>query len=100
MPSIWRRMFERAAAGSPAQQRALLSDDYREVFRTPAGQRVLADILRRSRVLDTVFDANPTVAAYGEGQRRVGLEIVELINADPDAMLKMAASGQTEELFR
>lgn len=99
MAAIFRWPWERKAGRDAAVERALLSDAYREVFRTPDGQRVLADILRRARVLDTVFDASPTVAAYGEGMRRVGLEIVQMINEDPDAMLKLAASGQTEELF-
>lgn len=100
MPSIFRWIREAAEKQNRMRERALLIEDYQEVFRTPAGQRVLADILRRNRVIDDTFDPVPTVAAYHEGRRRAALEIVELINDDPDAAWRLAATGETEEMFK
>jgi hypothetical protein len=100
MPSIFRWIREAVGKQNRRRERALLIEDYQEVFRTQAGQRVLADILRRNRVIDDTFDPAPTVAAYHEGRRRAALEIVELINDDPDAAWRLAATGETEELFK
>jgi hypothetical protein len=101
MPPIWHTHAARRAqsAQDMADARRALLDDYRLTFATPHGQRVLADIMRRARVMDTTFHPDPYVAACQEGQRRAALEIVQAINADPDAQLRMARGGDTEDLF-
>jgi hypothetical protein len=99
MPRIWlphwvRKKHDAAAA------RALLLEDYRNTFGTEAGQRVLADLLRRHQVMDSTYVAgDPMGTAYSEGKRRVALEIIEMINADPDAHRRLATTGYTEELL-
>lgn len=106
MAKIWKRWRERLRGQSPQEQerqaleeRVLLGDDYRFVFGSPAGQRVLADILHRAGLMADTYDAHPTNAAYAQGKRRVALDIVELINADPDDRLRLARTGETEALF-
>lgn len=106
MARIWQLWRERPRGETPAQaqqrelsERALLSDDYRHVFASEPGQRVLADILRRAGVMQDCFDAHPPIAAYNEGKRRMGLEIIEMINADPADQEHLARSGNTESLF-
>lgn len=106
MPRIWQLWRDRGRGESPQQQqrrqedeRAVLAGEYRATFATPTGQRVLADILRRAGVMSTTFDAHPPNAAYAEGKRRIGLEIIEMINADPADQDRLALTGHTEELF-
>ena len=81
------------------QALAALASDYGDLFRSPAGQRVLAHILQRNRVFDTTFDATPTVAAFQEGKRRAALEILEMVNADPTAWQRMVDQDDTGALF-
>lgn len=50
--------------------------DFKKVFGTPAGQRVLTQILLWGRVNKTVFDKEPTVMALKEGERNMALKIV------------------------
>ena len=86
-----------AEAASRLQQ---LRTDYRVVFGSDAGQRVLADLMERLGVSQTSFrPGQPDMTAYHEGRRRAALEIVEIITADPTAPVRMIAQGDTEELF-
>jgi hypothetical protein len=39
------------------------------------------------------------VAAYNEGRRRMALEIIEMLNADPAQLDRLALTGDTENLF-
>lgn len=100
MALIWQFWRERRRDEDPMEARAFLAEDYRITFGSPMGQRVLADILRRAGVMQTTFDAHPPTAAFNEGRRRIGLEIIEMINADPAPQQAMATTGNTEELFR
>lgn len=82
------------------QARAELVHDYKHVFGTEPGGRVLADILRRAQVINDPMRPSDRETAYALGMRRLGMEIVEMINADPDAQLAMLRTGETEELYR
>ncbi|MFN0183046.1 MAG: hypothetical protein ACKVQR_04420 [Aquabacterium sp.] len=82
------------------QARAELVHDYKHVFGTQPGERVLADILRRAQVINDPMRPSDRETAYALGMRRLGMEIVEMINADPDAQLAMLRTGETEELYR
>jgi DNA-binding GntR family transcriptional regulator len=106
MPRIWQFWREQRRDETPeqaqqrqAEARAALADDYHLVFASPVGQRVLADILRRAEVMQSSFAADPMQTAFNEGRRRIGLEIIEMCNADPAAQQRMAQQGMTEELF-
>jgi hypothetical protein len=106
MPRIWKFWREQPRGESPDQrdarlqaERAALADDYRFVFATEPGQRVLADILRRGGIMTDTYDAHPPNAAYAQGKRRLALEIVEMINADPAGRDRLALTGATESLF-
>lgn len=81
------------------QQRRALALAYRRAFATPDGQEVLADILRRGQVMQTTFDVDARVSAYNEGRRRMALEIIEMLNADPAQLNQLALTGETETLF-
>ena len=103
---IWKFWRDRGRGETPEQQeqrqrdeRAMLAMDYRFVFGSEAGQRVLADILHKAGVMAETYDAHLPNMAYASGKRRLGLDIVEMINADPADQQRMALSGQTEDLF-
>jgi hypothetical protein len=103
MPSLfhrWRDRRRERSAAEIAADRAGLVADYRFVFASEAGQRVLADLLRRAGVLAHAYDAHPHNHAYAEGKRAIGLELIEMINADPAAHDGLARTGETEELYR
>jgi hypothetical protein len=106
MPAIWKLWRDRGRGETAAQQaqrqleeRATLAADYRFVFGNEAGQRVLADILHRAGVMLDPYDAHPPNAAYNAGKRRTGLDIIEMINADPADQQRLGTTGQTEDLF-
>jgi hypothetical protein len=52
-----------------------LRKDYTEVFKSEAGQRVLADLKRTCFYYTPTLDVMPHVMAYNEGQRNVILHI-------------------------
>lgn len=106
MPRIWQFWRDRGRGETAAQQeqrlrdeRTMLAIDYRFVFGTEPGQRVLADILRRAGVMAETYDAHLPNMAYAAGRRRMGLDIIEMINADAAVQDRLALTGQTEELF-
>jgi hypothetical protein len=98
MPSIWRTIFK--TRDDAAQQAQAVRVAYRAVFASPMGQEVLADLLRRTGVARATFVAgDPGVSAFNEGQRRVGLYVLEMVNSDPDAAARMLQRGDTEAIF-
>ncbi len=97
MTTIARRRLSRADAAAEA---SALRVAYRQVFGSPSGQEVLADLLRNTGVSRVSFvPGDPGLSAFHEGQRRVGLYLVEMINSDPDAAAAMLRAGDTEDLF-
>jgi len=100
MAWIWQRRGEAKSAKARAEQTASLISDYRVTFGGATGQRVLADLLMRCGVMQSSWaDDGADAVAFREGRRRIGLEVIEMINADPAAAIRMAQSGQTEDLF-
>jgi len=49
------------------------------VFRTPAGERVLRDLMGKCSIWDTTFDENALAMANNEGRRTVILGIMEMV---------------------
>ncbi len=104
MARLWQTIGERLhlsrlTGEERARREAALVADYRAVFASPEGRRVLADLLRRSGIVQSSFAADAGEMAYREGRRRIGLEIIEQINRDPGSVLTMLTSGDTAALF-
>lgn len=58
--------------------------DYRAVFETPAGQKVLKDLMTFGKFFDTSYvPGDPTTTAYNEGMRRMILRILSIMEKDP-----------------
>jgi hypothetical protein len=47
----------------------------------------------------TYQPGQPDATAYAEGRRRIGLEIIDTLNADPEASARLAQTGEVEDLF-
>jgi|TARA_R110000744_G_scaffold120327_2_gene224213 hypothetical protein len=58
-------------------------DDYRIVFGTDEGKRVLNDIVAHSFVLGTTFENDPYASAFNEGIRNGALRILSLLHYEP-----------------
>jgi len=69
--------------------------DYRAVFETDAGQRVLRD-LHRFCVLSAP-SADPNEAVFTMGMQRVFRRIVALSGTSDDVLVKFALSQQEDE---
>lgn len=73
------------------KKRQQLAADYRDVFETPQGQRVLAHLAKTSFVFDPTFvQGDPYQTALHEGQRRVVLSIMKFIHMDIAKLLTMS----------
>lgn len=105
MPSIFRTirdMVSRKPEDRLKEEHAL-KQAYYEVFRSDKGQIVLADILRRGYVDQSTFTAgDPNLTSFKEGQRRLCLEILNLITVGPDeeALIRAVMANQTSEVFK
>jgi len=61
-----------------------LKKDYKDVFQSAAGQRVLDDLLFRAQIFQTTFTGN-SKTYFNEGRRDLGLYIFKMVNvADPN----------------
>lgn len=94
-----RRRRAKMGQAEVAQEQAALAQAYRQTFATEQGRLVLADVLRRAGLMQSSFATDPHLTAFREGRRRLALEIVEAINRDPDAVMTMLTSGETNSLF-
>lgn len=73
--------------------------DFRQTFGTPAGKRVLAELLRRGWVTRPGFDpGNPYVTAYREGQREMALHIAGMIGLSDEDIMRLARDRPEEEV--
>ena len=108
MAAIRQRRNEQRGSGDPqaemkaqAAREAQRRTDYQITFGTESGQRVLADIVLRCQVCQTVFKpGQPDLSAFDAGRQRVALEIIETVTSDPEAPMRMVLANNTEELFR
>lgn len=74
-----------------------LKHDYQEVFGTPAGKRVLEDIMRRSGVTRPVFDSDPEKARLFEGHRHLAHSIFRMVHASDGPLLNLIAEEQRKQ---
>ncbi|MEP4379752.1 MAG: hypothetical protein ABJ215_01125 [Alphaproteobacteria bacterium] len=72
-----------------------LKHDYRVVFSTPEGKRVLRDLNRFCMYAAPTADANEAV--FTMGMQRVFRRIAAMARADEDAMLNEFQTGQEND---
>jgi hypothetical protein len=74
-----------------------LKHDYKEVFSSPQGQRVLADIMRRAGVTRPNFDADPEKARLLEGHRHLAHSIFRMAHSSDEPLLKLITEEQNKQ---
>lgn len=70
-----------------------ITSDYKTVFTSEAGKRVLWDIMRNSFVLASTYCDNPHETALREGQRNVALRILSVLQTDEKKLLQQIEEG-------
>ena len=69
---------------------------YQKLFATEDGKRVLADLLRECGFMSVGLGEDAQETAYNQGKREVVLRIVNLINIDPETILKLLRDNRKE----
>lgn len=82
VPKLQRKQAEQKEKERVARViRAGLNNDYREVFGTPAGTRVLNDLLGMTHQFQTSFSySGNSQIEFREGERNIGIKIIERMN--------------------
>jgi hypothetical protein len=71
--------------------------DYKIVFGTEHGQKVLADLIQDNWILSSAIHEAPAIAAYREGERNVVLKILRYLSITPADVPKIIE--QVEDIF-
>ncbi len=81
------------------QIKAGLENDYRTIFTTPEGQRVLNDILTMTHQFHTSFSFDGKKQTdFREGERNVGLKLIAKMNKiNQDALFKAMKINLSKE---
>lgn len=66
-----------------------LREDYKKVFSTEEGKRVLADLEKECFGKDSTFATDPYTSAFNAGNRAVLLHIETVLTLDIEALEKM-----------
>lgn len=74
-----------------------LNHDYKEVFASPQGQRVLADIMKRAGATRPQFDADPEKARFLEGHRHLAHSIFRMVHSSDEPLLKLISEEQNKQ---
>lgn len=91
-------MNEDDAALKKAQRRSFLKrtrlrEDYRAVFGSEAGHRVLADLFR-SCLIDNVGYIQRETALHSQGRKWVYARIHKMLNMDDDELIRLVRDNE------
>lgn len=79
------------------KQQLQRADDYKHIFNTAEGQRVLRDVLDFCGLLSDGFAEDPYVTAYNAGRRSVGVYLLRMLELDREQLQEMARKQTTED---
>ncbi len=71
-------------------------EDYKKVFETEEGKRVLKDLERVCMYRSTTFDKDSLVMAFQEGLSAVYLHITTIMNMDIEELERIAKATGTQ----
>ncbi len=83
-------------ADSQATRQIAKISDYKLVFNSPHGQRVLMDMMKNHRMLSSSFDSDPLKMALYEGERNVVLRILSMLKIDIQELHKRIEENSNE----
>lgn len=66
------------------EQMVGLRTAYRSIFATEDGKRVLKDLMQRTHMFGTTFEGDAIAMAYNEGRRSVVLQILKMLEVNPE----------------
>jgi hypothetical protein len=72
--------------------------DYRNVFSTPEGKRVLYDLMKTCHFLHSSFTGDQVEIVFREGERNVVNYIMTMLKQDPEIILEEIRKREQEEL--
>lgn len=71
--------------------------DFKKVFMTDDGQRVLRELLAWGHLFKPSFDKDPYVMAFREGERNMSLKLLIAITKEPKERPAQANSKQAKD---
>jgi hypothetical protein len=71
--------------------------DYKKVFSSPEGRRVLYDLMDQHRVLSSTFLNDVNQMLIYEGERNAVLRILTILKIDPNEFLKRIEEHERDE---
>ena len=74
-----------------------IRNDYKQVFSTEEGQRVLKDLEKVCMYRATTFNKDALTMAFQEGLRAVYLHITTIMNLDVEELERIANQGNTNQ---
>lgn len=80
-------MSERKFKSYSDAQRA---QDYKDVFNSPQGRRVLADLMAAARVFTPIHTTDPLTLAFHQGERNLALRIATFMAYRPEDFVEHA----------
>jgi len=78
-------------------KRGALPDDYRAVFDSDSGRRVLADLVRRGGMMVTHGGASGDLLQFEEGKRFMVLHILAMLRVRPQDLQRLADREVSDE---
>lgn len=97
-------MIDAADAGKlsdSVKQRAALADDFKSVFGTPEGERVLFALLREGGLLEIgVVAGAPDLSNVNHGKRALALYILDMLRFDVGRVLELMRRRDEAEARR
>lgn len=72
--------------------------DYRAVFETEPGKRVLDDLCHVHHMKDSTFSINALEMAQMEGERNVVLRIIAILEMDVTKLTKLMRQGEENDV--
>lgn len=80
-----------------AKKFAAVSQDYKNVFGTKQGERVLYDIMKGAHIIEPSYvKGDPHETSFREGERNMALRIFTHLNMDVDQLKKRIEEGEQE----
>lgn len=79
-----------------AQKRAAVLKAYQNIFNSPDGQTVLADLMNAHGMLSSSFSGDPLKTVFKEGERNVVLRILTILKTD-ETQLKQRIDAYARE---
>lgn len=71
----------------PAEHKLVAkAKDYKQVFSSQAGERVLHDLIQFSGMLSV--DLDPNKAVFNNGMRNIVIMVLKQLNTDPSALME------------